>query len=142
MASPTLAASIFNKLTGSWSFQRKVSDFGVMSGKAVFKGMNENLLKYREEGVQESGLNFFREYFYKNAGTSIEVYFDEKLTRHFQDLTFKSLEVQADHYCGCDIYESLYDFRSIAFGKFEVTHKVKGPHKDYTSHTQYTKTSD
>ena len=139
MTSPILSTLVFNKLPGNWILQRAVSGFGKMNGRAVFTTLKQNLLKYREEGVQESGVTFFREYFYQHQDQAIVIYFDEQFSRPFQNLTFKDLQVQSEHLCGCDVYKGIYDFREIAFGKFTITYEVEGPNKKYVTYTQYTK---
>ncbi|QDS70274.1 hypothetical protein FKW77_007762 [Venturia effusa] len=50
----------------------------------------------------------------------------------------EGLKARAEHPCGEDFYVSTYDF-NMAVGKFEVQHEVKGPSKNYISHTTYTK---
>jgi tRNA A64-2'-O-ribosylphosphate transferase len=54
------------------------------------------------------------------------------------------LKARAEHPCGEDFYVSTYEFHlgersGIRLGKFEVQHEVKGPSKDYISHTVYIK---
>jgi tRNA A64-2'-O-ribosylphosphate transferase len=51
---------------------------------------------------------------------------------------------RADHPCGEDFYKSVYKMSLASLGdvevrKFEVEHQVKGPSKDYTSTTWYTR---
>lgn len=48
------------------------------------------------------------------------------------------LKARAEHPCGDDFYVSTYEF-TMAMGKFEVRHEVKGPSKDYISRTTYSK---
>lgn len=50
-------------------------------------------------------------------------------------------KAKGDHLCEADMYVTAYTFTfdGVALERFEVVHQVKGPNKDYTSRTLYTR---
>lgn len=135
---------VFHHMPGVWNFQRVISDFGKIQGQACFKKLTETTsLAYREEGVLTalSGQvsSVYRNYIYRYENGQISVYFEDN--RPFHTLHFSQNHYPASasgrHHCGCDVYDAVYTFFSE--GNFKLFYAVKGPKKDYTITTDFTK---
>ena len=134
---------LFNSLKGEWILHRQITPGGVMSGKAVFLPQDEHSYLYEEEGQLQldNGVmtDFLRRYIYRLIDDDIHVYYADGLQNgqlfhklDFQNETFAT----AEHSCPPDFYVSEYLF---ADGCFKVTHRVRGPKKDYVSLTDFTR---
>jgi len=141
-----IISHIFQHMPGAWNFQRVISGFGTVQGTAIFRKLTEaNTLAYREEGIL-TALNgqinkVYREYIYRYDNGQISVYFEDK--RPFHTLQFTQndfpLSASAGHLCKCDMYDGVYTFFSEK--NFKLYYSVKGPKKDYTITTEFSKVS-
>ena len=88
-----------------------------------------------------SELKSKRKYYFIANKNKLEIYFFENPKTLFQRFELKSkgntLIGKATHQCGSDHYASEYIFKTD--GCFEITHKVRGPKKKYSSKTIYSK---
>lgn len=142
----TVASTIFSKLPGLWTFCRTIPHFGTMQGKTVFSLIptEKNLLHYREEGISTTETTgatekFFKEYLYGISQQEMTIYFHETPKRIYHVLKLETYRCEADHQCNHDSYHGVYDFEGIDLGHFTITYIVKGPKKDHTIVTQFTK---
>jgi len=140
----------FQNLPGSWVINRSIPDYGHMQGEATFSqiGTETNKLRYHEQGqltLEASKKTFacYRDYVYRYQGEqdAISIHFVEagKTDRLFHMLQFPTdsdvSTAKGTHHCGQDIYRAVYE--SIDNDAFRIIYKVKGPHKDYESHTTF-----
>ena len=140
----TSIMSIFKALEGKWNFHRTISNYGIIEGAATFKksAIEPHLLHYREEGVlkREDGEHFqvYRDYLYRYKNDRISVFFAEKTERLFHVLEFRDATTAvARHICSSDVYDATYKFRLE--DEFELSYRVKGPKKDYSITTLFTR---
>lgn len=145
------ATEVFESLEGKWRFERDVSgkDGGKMQGTAVFRACDTGVLHYAEHGVfhQEGNPQPFkthREYLYRmEENGQLCVYFKDgesmEPARLFHEIVFRegSRKATGGHYCKPDQYDAAYEFLSPK--EFLITYQVKGPRKDYSSRTLFTK---
>ncbi|GGE34418.1 hypothetical protein GCM10007276_09750 [Agaricicola taiwanensis] len=137
------AASLVLSLAGRWQLEREISGNISMEGGAVFSPHGDGALLYHEEVrlhlADGQELDGSRRYFFRQAGNGFDVLFDERVPRlfHHVELSAAGAELRggAIHYCGADVYESIYDFKPG--GSFRVRHMVSGPRKDYLIDTRY-----
>ena len=137
--------SILKELIGSWSYEREFDNGSSGSGLACFERTNSNKLEYSENGTLNlttaAILKSKRKYYFIANKNKLEIYFFENPKTLFQSFELKSkgntLTGKANHQCGSDHYASEYIFKSD--GRFEITHKVRGPKKKYSSKTIYSK---
>ncbi len=137
---------------GFWRFDRRVASFagrplgnlGKAQGQAVFVSKGPLLLAYREEGQHNAlGLDFFRHYTYALVGEEIHVLYGDgpQAGQLYQRLTFDAAKNQLiskeEHLCGADCYSSLYAFSDD--DRFTLETTVRGPRKDYTLSTEFTR---
>ena len=118
-----------------------------MSGRARFTPLDPDTLHYREDGelVLATGHrgDAWREYHYLRAGDTIRVCFTDAPVG---SRTLHTLHVGAGptgaavsdvHLCVADTYTGHYRFALP--DRFEITMTVRGPAKDYSIHTVYTR---
>lgn len=139
-----IISHLFQHLPGCWNFQRVISGAGTVRGTAVFKkAADASVLAYREEGVFTSLNNLvnnvYKNYIYRYQDKKISVFFEDD--KPFHTLEFSGtdfpLRAQANHLCKCDSYTAVYTFYSEH--RFSLHYSVKGPQKDYTIETIFTK---
>jgi tRNA A64-2'-O-ribosylphosphate transferase len=135
---------------------------GTVSGLATFtftetvSGVEQNQYLYSENGVfkQDQGSEFpiHKDYLWKlerekeTAEETISIFF-VKSDGKTEDYLYHTLIAKgtndetvtatADHLCVKDLYQTTYVFERQH--RFVVTHEVRGPAKDYTSTTRYSK---
>lgn len=142
-----LAKDVFHKLMGTWEVKRQVygSSKGIFEGQARFFLINSLVLHYREEGLmytKDQTFSAYREYFYVLEEEAIAIYFDREKKNLFHRVSFstdRTEEVTGSgmHFCKDDLYLSSYRFALP--NQFAITHKVKGPKKEYAISTSYRK---
>jgi hypothetical protein len=129
-------------LAGSWRFTRSFDPgIGTMLGQALFTPVDAETLHYREDGqlVLADGQRSqaWREYRYLRDGDVVRVCFLDGRTLHalrFEEGQGESSDV---HYCIADVYTGHYRFALP--NRFEITMTVRGPRKNYTIDTVYTR---
>lgn len=141
-------AHFFQRLPGIWTINRSISGYARMQGEASFSQIkaNANALHYHEQGTltlegSQKTLACYQDYVYRyqNEQKVISVHFVEEgnTDRWFHTLRFSTANeistAEGNHLCNQDIYLAVY--KSIDKDHFEVIYKVKGPKKDYESHT-------
>lgn len=135
----------FKSLAGTWNLKRKISTGETLNGKAVFEIFSDTAFLMREEGqlilLNKAQILAERTWHWHLCdGEVLEVTYDEarletyhlvKLVRYEKDWHGK-----AQHLCGSDLYCGEYSFYENGF---EITQTVKGPKKDYTVRSVYSK---
>jgi len=137
------AQHIFNHLTGSWHFQRKIKDIYKATtvhaqGKANFYVISSDepkRLQYEERGKlflpkKLQPVSFTRRYVYELIGDIIHIWLDDGMTSG--DL-FQSLIPQEKighfigtaHLCRLDIHKGKYFFSSES--SFDIAYEIEGP---------------
>jgi hypothetical protein len=130
-------------LAGTWRLERRISGGASMEGVAAFTAQPQGRLLYSEkvrvnlpDGQQLDGE---RRYLFEERATGLGVFFDVEAQRlfHIVELSVHAdgLRGGATHYCGADVYDSVYDFG--VGGGFLIRHVVTGPRKDYRIETLY-----
>jgi len=131
---------LYDTLRGNWSVNRVINDRkgnqnGSFTGTAGFSGPDSTLL-YIEDGtlaIAGSTLRAQRRYHWVCEGNTAEVSYDDG--RFFHRFAVIDGSATAEHLCGEDLYRASYAFRSAS--DWQVTWRVTGPRKDYTSVTSY-----
>ncbi|KAF4551480.1 Hypothetical protein D9617_13g099800 [Elsinoe fawcettii] len=160
--------AIFQGLLGTWQLRRSLTSklpgypSGTFEGTATFtpsEAFNKSGLLYHEIGtlVTDQGfqLKADRKYIYRHSPD------DEKISAWFVkevdgkddvDYLYHELEfdheqdrwvARGDHLCVNDMYWAFYDFRldDDKLSMWGLKHQVKGPDKDYSTDTAYTRPS-
>ncbi len=141
--------AIFESLKGIWIFERKISENGVVKGKAIFEEVKPDILNYREKGTwlrlnQTFEISKEYQYQYHPENDKITVFFSDKPLRVFYEMNFISFADEKDsghvsatgkHLCKKDTYKAQYKF--INKNKFLLFYHVIGPKKNYTSETVF-----
>ena len=141
----TSSSRIFSTLEGSWRISRTISGYGAVIGTAVFTKKEESELHYREEGDWMTTLGtvhrVYREYIYRQAlDGEIGVYFADQPMKLLHPLQFDaSNEATGEHVCNKDSYQAKYVF--VDDDCFTLAYIVKGPEKDYTIYTEFTRST-
>ena len=147
---------LFEYFKGSWIFEREIlwSDsqkvYGRADGNAIWNASEQPAtLQYQETGKlniieTQHQQAFFRNYKYHITAEGLSIYFDDALTQNFnlyQQYIYRKednkLIPKEIHVCNKDLYEG--DFTLTNGHHFIHTSVIKGPHKDYTIITRYTK---
>lgn len=139
-------ASVFEWLHGGWTFTRVVPEQAQMTGSATISGLDCDSSIYIERAkiVLAEGKTLFgeRSYFYRRQNTGLDILFYPSLTLfqalHFEEGIDGTLYAEARHDCLDDVYDSRYRIDS---DNLEVWHSIRGPRKNYTIHTVYTKSA-
>lgn len=140
---------VFHSLIGDWALSRVLHPgIGTMTGTARFRELEPNLLHYREDGRLELATGHvghaYREYHYvlddgAPGEERIRVCFVESgtagRTLHTLRLAGPTVEATDVHLCNQDTYAGRYWFETPDRFTIEIT--VLGPHKDYSTHTEY-----
>jgi hypothetical protein len=130
---------------GTWRLQRTIEDFrdtgtSVFAGEACFEPSPSGL-NYVERGRWQSetlsGLTGERRYRWSgDARGKISVFFENGAPFHeffFQD----GSDANGTHFCDPDTYQVFYTFSFP--DTWTAVWQVKGPRKDYRSHTTYSR---
>ncbi|KAF2157076.1 hypothetical protein K461DRAFT_289426 [Myriangium duriaei CBS 260.36] len=160
--------TIFHGLEGTWQLRRSLNSkllgfpSGTFTGTATFSpsdAFNKSSYLYHEIGTLTTDQGFQltanRKYIYcyspedaklsawfvKDVDGKDDVdYLYHELEFHFEHDRWIA---KADHLCENDMYWAFYDFRLDAAGDsllmWGLKHQVKGPEKDYSSDTVYTR---
>lgn len=150
---------IFRSLEGQWLISRKINDAvngktEFAEGTAVFRAqpgvqVDGEILEYEETGVltltdANKQLNFRRNYIYKYADETIEIYLDDGVTKGklFQRLLQAGDDDQCaftgtEHICRTDKHNGGYNFKNE--GEFETSFTIVGENKKIEINTSYTK---
>jgi len=135
----------FKSLEGSWNLDRKISTGEILSGRAVFEPVSDTVFLLREEGyltlsngrVIVASRNW---YWHLSKKQTLEITYDEARKQDYHLVELKndsSIWVgTAEHLCGDDLYAGHYRFFE---NRFEVTQAIKGPNKDYSVSSHYSK---
>ena len=148
----TSGGAVFAALAGVWRLSREFAPgLGTMTGTARFRPVRDGVLHYREDGrvAFEGGHtgDAFREYHYVlDPDGTIRVCFVEPDTfgRTLHALRLDAAvtavaEAVDTHLCGADTYVGRYAFALP--GRFTVDMDVRGPAKDYSTHTVFERES-
>ncbi len=136
-----LSASDF---LGTWIISREIEDrrlkqMGELSGKAELTSRGDAGLEYHEAGELRIGesapVEASRGYRWAFEGGQVAVAFTDG--RAFHAFTPAGHGKGTDHPCGSDLYRVEYDF--TGWPEWRAIWTVKGPRKDYTSVTVYTR---
>ncbi|MDC1481258.1 DUF6314 family protein [Ascidiaceihabitans sp.] len=129
---------ILSDFAGRWKIERDITP---ASGPvARFLGFAEwraedGLMHYIEKGNLEiagqTPMMAERRY---RWDADLNIYFDDGQFFH----QLPALGGDATHWCDPDQYDATYDFTH--WPQWSCTWRVKGPRKDYTLHSQYSKT--
>ncbi len=139
-------ARLFQSLIGNWALSRVFgTDLGTMSGTARFHEIEPNVLHYREDGRLQLATGYqgdaYREYNYVLEDEQIRVCFVEpgsfRRTLHILRLAESTVTATDTHHCGQDVYTGRYWFE--APDSFTIEMLVRGPRKDYSTYTRYTR---
>ena len=138
-------AGVFSHLVGEWRLSREFSPgLGTMTGTARFRPIGDGVLHYREDGRVEFANGHtgdaFREYHYVlDPDGTIRVCFVEAgtfgRTLHALRLDGPTAHAVDTHLCGADTYVGRYAFELP--DRFTVDMDVRGPAKDYATHTRF-----
>jgi len=126
---------------GTWQLRRTITDRlgpeGRFSGQALFEPVAGGLA-LREVGRLAMGGQEFaatRQYRWLARGQGVDVQFgDGRFFHHFS----LGPRAEAGHDCAPDRYDVAYDF-SLWPGAWQATWQVRGPRKDYTMVSRYTR---
>jgi len=119
---------------------------------------NSRDLLYSERGLfspanspeQHFDISAYYIFSYNSTNDSLAVYFADKETKSHRDGLFVPLALQpspfgwtatAFHQCCADGYNATYTFsmKGLRVAEITIRFQVKGPHKDYESHTTLTR---
>ncbi|MEM5467963.1 DUF6314 family protein [Celeribacter marinus] len=129
---------------GTWHITRTITDFtggpnAQLVGQCSFTPQGGGLVQAEVGTLQLTGasvaLKAERRYVWTSQGSDIAVYFDDG--RFFHAFDPRGDVVSATHDCPPDRYDVTYDFS--AWPLWQVTWRVHGPRKDYTSLTEFSR---
>ncbi len=135
----------FKSLAGSWVLEREISTGETLSGKAVFERISNTAFLLREVGeltlLNGSSIPASRNWFwYLSENSVLEITYDEARLQDYHLISLSSEDDgwtgSAQHLCGADIYSGEYCFFN---NSFEINQTVKGPNKDYSVTSFYSK---
>lgn len=137
--------SLLDLLGGCWTLARRIDDRltglnGSFEGTATFRpAAAPEMLDYHETGTLSYGAlrhNAERVYLWHcEAPDRALVSFADG--RPFHVVAPKGGIAEADHLCGSDHYSGRYVFETS--DRWHLTWRVKGPRKDYTMDSTYTR---
>ena len=131
-----------DEFLGDWVLSRTIADQlqgqeGRLTGTARFEEAGARRLAYVEKGRLRLGagpeLVAQRQYYWDFEGEGVDVTFDDE--RPFHRFTPQGHAAGTDHPCGEDYYTVRYDFSG--WPRWEAVWTVKGPRKNYVSHSVY-----
>ena len=126
---------------GAWRLTRRIEDrlagqTGHLEGVARFTRDADGLI-YSETGTlrlpDQPEMQAERRYLWREAGTRIEVFFEDD--RPFHAFDPADPRPAAEHWCDPNSYAVRYDFS--AWPDWSSEWQVTGPRKDYMMHSQY-----
>lgn len=129
---------------GHWRLERQIDDrragqTGTFRGSANLRAAGEDALHYAEAGQMKLGqgplMTAERRYHWQIAPDLVIVSFDDG--RPFHSFRPEGTVAGTDHPCGEDFYTVRYDFSR--WPRWEAIWTVRGPRKDYTSTSVYTR---
>lgn len=129
---------------GSWSLSREITDQlagqnGKLIGTARFVRRGPGALHYEEAGKLELAdgtvLEAERRYIWQFVEDRVDMTFDDG--KAFHSFVPRGYVSGTEHPCGDDIYNVRYDF--VVWPRWRTVWLVKGPRKDYTSITEFTR---
>lgn len=135
----------FKSLAGSWRLKREISTGETLDGKAVFEAISNTAFLMREEGqlvlMNKAQIPASRSwYWHLSDENTLEITYDEARLEEYHLVNLISSESgwhgEAQHLCGSDLYCGKYSFKENGF---EIIQTVKGPKKDYTVRSFYSK---
>lgn len=139
----------FNQLHGDWIFVREIlgSTPATAHGTARFTRQNDNEYDFREDGTLKlqngEKLQFFRNYIYRLTDRSMDVLYGDgaQIGEHYQSYILaqqqdKLVPIET-HICSKDCYRGTYFL--IGDNTFTLETAVKGPKKDYTIRTIFSR---
>lgn len=137
--------TLFEHLSGRWTIERSVDDKlakleGRFAGAASLLPTPEpGVLHYHESGTLSFGpFEHAAERSYRwhcIAPDRARVYFHDG--RYFHSLILRGTIAEVDHPCGRDSYRGRYLFESRDI--WRLSWQVKGPRKDYTMQSTFTR---
>lgn len=163
----TIAKSLFKALEGKWSIFRTIPNVGKLTGNALFVPSTSpggdgdgggNELMYSESGLFEfydnsSSFTATRKFIYRlvDQDSDISVYFNDdgqevrlfhsfNLSQGTSGIVDSKLLLNDVHLCVKDTYKVKYEFKfenENKMNEFVIEYDVKGPAKDYISHTVF-----
>lgn len=131
---------------GTWQVKRDISNFGEISGEAVFKPHTkvEGYLDYREAMVLPNSPNqkpnAFRAYQYRITEAGFDIFFADSVNEGelFLSFCFTQASILTSHHlCINDHYDAKFTF--LTDDLFELSFSVVGPKKDYRIQTCFTR---
>lgn len=137
--------TLFKSLAGSWSLERNISTGEKLNGKAVFESISDTAFLLREEGelklLNGTVIPASRNWFWHLLNNStFEITYDEDRLQDYHLLHMSQAEEcwsgSSKHLCGEDLYSGMYRFFE---NRFEITQMIKGPNKDYSVSSIYSK---
>lgn len=129
---------------GDWVLSRTIEDRlqrqdGQFTGTARFEAAGSARLAYAEQGRLRLGagpdLIASRQYFWDFTAEGVDVRFDDG--RPFHRFVPQGHAAGTNHLCGDDDYTVRYDF--MAWPYWQAVWSVKGPRKNYTSASHYSR---
>ena len=150
---------IFNNLEGKWILERIIhnmntSEWNYVKGKACFFSETNvtnkgNVLRYNEEGFlyltrSKKTLSFNKKYRYRCLNDTIEIFFDDGLTKGqlFQKMIPDHMQERysltgSEYICKLDRYNASYYFKNAQ--EFETYYTIVGKQKNYKINSSYRK---
>lgn len=135
----------FKSLAGSWKLKREISTGETLHGKAVFESISNTAFLMCEEGdlTLPNGqiIQASRNWYWHLVNTdTLEITYDEALIEDYHLIQLSKVDTSligsAHHLCGADHYSGDYQFLE---NRFEIIQTIKGPKKDYTVSSIYSK---
>lgn len=135
----------FKSLEGSWKLKREISTGETLDGKAVFEAISNTAFFMREEGqlilMNQTQIPASRNwYWHLSDENTLEISYDAARLEEYHLVNLISSQSgwhgEAQHLCGFDLYSGEYSFYENGF---EIIQTVKGPKKNYTVRSSYSK---
>ena len=129
---------------GTWQIEREITDRlagrnGRLTGQATLTRQTADTLLYDEEGTltlaDGTALAATRRYQWHFQQDRVDMRFEDGAA--FHSFVPHGYVDGTEHPCGDDIYNVRYDF--IPWPRWRAVWVVKGPRKDYTSVTEFTR---
>ena len=135
----------FKSLSGLWNLKREISTGERLVGKADFEFISKSAFLLREEGdlTLANGVTIAASrnwYWHLSESQILEITYDKTRDQDYHlihiNRDWKSWFGEAKHLCGADLYSGEYRFYENGF---EIKQAIKGPNKDYTVVSRYSK---
>lgn len=146
------AKQIFSSLLGVWRFTRSIvhkipKEQYEGRGCATFSllGQQTDSLEYYEKvrlqnQATQAEIKGYQAYLYSYSQQHNEIAKYFKDARLFYKLPMGKPECIGHHICGEDNYKATYHFKN--HDRFILVYEVLGPRKNYTIHTEYTRSAE